>query len=58
MAQSYFYRHFLELFYFIYFQIYAPDGSILRGETRRGRGKGRGGGAGKVSILIFHKKNL
>lgn len=34
--------------YFSYFQlIYGADGSLIRGESRRGRGKGRGGGVSR-----------
>lgn len=36
-------------FLIVHFQIqFAADGSVVRGDSRRGRGKGRGGG---VSIL-------
>lgn len=27
----------------LFLQIYGADGSLIRGESRRGRGKGRGG---------------
>lgn len=41
--------------YFPYFQlIYGADGSLIRGESRRGRGKGRGGGVSRgVSKFNF-----
>ncbi len=41
--------------FFLYFQlIYGADGSLIRGESRRGRGKGRGGGVSRgVSVLFI-----
>ena len=47
--------HFFLSSYFSFFQIiYSADGTILRGESRRGRGKGRGGGVSKREIFLWH----
>lgn len=46
---------------YLFKQIYSADGSIIRGESRRGRGKGRGGGANKVSTdknFLSQEKSL
>lgn len=40
--------------FFFYLQlIYGADGTLIRGESRRGRGKGRGGGVSTVSITGY-----
>jgi hypothetical protein len=46
------------LFFYLFKQIYSADGSIIRGESRRGRGKGRGGGANKVSTAFIYRKKI